>query len=67
MVRLRGLMASESLRNHASARHFVVDFLARKVSANAGLCALADFDFDHRRGFEVVHIHAKTARRYLAR
>ena len=64
MVR-RGANGVGALRNHAGAGHFVVDFLARKVSADAGLCALADFDFDHRRGFEVVHIHAETARRYL--
>ena len=64
MVRCRANSVS-ALWNHAGAGHFIVDLLARKVSADAGLCALADFNFNHRRGFEVVHIHAETARRHL--
>ena len=47
--------------HHAGAGHIAHDFGTSQMSADPGLCALTDLDFDGRASHQVFPVHAKPA------
>ena len=60
-----GEISIRAFWNHTGARNLGRNFFAGQVPADAGLGALADFDFDGSRSIQVIQMDAETPRGHL--